>query len=54
MKFRIKKEDGLYFAEYKRFFFWWYIPGSVSRNIETARDACKNFERPKVVETFSL
>jgi len=52
MKFRIKKEDGVYIAEYKRFFFWLYIPGSASRYIQTTRDVCKNFERPTVIETF--
>lgn len=54
MKFRIKKEDGLYFAEYKQMFFWWFVSGSVSRNIETTRKACKEFERPKIVERFKV
>ena len=54
MKFRIKKEDGLYFAEYKWMFSWWFVSGSVSRNIEITKAACGVFERPKIVEKFKL
>lgn len=58
MKFRIKKEDGLYFAEYKQGFFWWFISGSVSKEIERTREACKQFvktyEKTKIVEKFEL
>ena len=58
MKFRIKKEDGLYLAEYKKKFFWLYVRGSVSRNIEGTRAVCKQFaetyERNRIVETFEL
>ena len=54
MKFRIKKEDGLYFAEYKQGFFWWFLSGSVSKNIERTRKACEQFEKPKIVEKFKL
>ena len=58
MKFRIKKEDGLYCAEYKKHFCWWYVSGSWSRSIEGAREACKQFKsykaHKKVIETFVL
>ena len=54
MKFRIKKEDGLYFAEYKWKSSWWFISGSVSKDIEKTREACKKFEKPKIVEKFRL
>ena len=54
MKFRIKKEDGLYFGEYKRLLLWWFIPGSVSRRIEKTKRVCEEFELPKVVEKFKL
>lgn len=54
MKFRIKKEDGIYFAEYRWFFSWWFVSGSVSRNIEITRKACMEFERPKIVERFKV
>lgn len=54
MKFRIKKEDGLYLAEYKMFFSWWFVPNSVSRDIKKTREACMNFEKPKIVEVFKL
>ena len=58
MKFRIRKEDGLYCAEYKNGFFWWYVKGSWSRNIEDARKACEEYkekyENNKIVEVFEL
>jgi len=54
MKFRIKKEDGLYFAEYKWMFSWWFVSGSVSRNIEKTRESCRRFEKTKVIEKFKL
>lgn len=58
MKFRIKKEDGLYLAEYKRGFSWWFVVGSVSRDIEKTREACeqfiKTFDKPKIIEKFEL
>lgn len=54
MKVRIKKEDGLYFAEYKWMFSWWFISGSVSRDIEKTREACRQFELPKIVERFKI
>jgi hypothetical protein len=59
MKFRIKKEDGLYFAEYKEIFYWYYVSGSISRDIEKTRKACRRFkderfEKKKIVENFEL
>ena len=58
MKFRIKKEDGLYFAEYKNKFCWWFVSDSVSKDIEKTREACKQFiktfEKNKIVERFEL
>ena len=54
MKFRIKKEDGLYFAEYKQGLFWWFLSGSVSKNIEITKRACEQFEKPKIIEKFKL
>ena len=54
MKFRIKKENGLYLAEHKWMFMWWYIAGSISKDIEETREACRRFERSKVVESFEL
>ena len=54
MKFRIRKEDGLYLAEYKWMFSWWFISDSISKNIEKTREACRQFEKPKIVEKFKL
>ena len=58
MKFRITKEDGLYSAEYRSGFLWWYVSNSVSRDIEETRKACKLFMesrgKPNVVESFKL
>ena len=56
MKFRIKKDnDGLYFAEYKELFGWYYVSGSASFDITKTREACKKFEpKDKVVEKFEL
>lgn len=60
MKFRIKKEDELYCAEYKKYFCWWYVSGSWSRSIETTKETCRKFvkqqkeHRTKVIETFIL
>lgn len=58
MKFRIKKEDGLYCAEYKKYFCWWYVSGSWSSSIERTREACKQFKshkmHNKIIETFVL
>ena len=58
MKFRIKKEDGLYLAEYKDKFLWWFVTDSVSKDIEKTKAACekfvKTFERTKIVEKFKL
>ena len=54
MKFRIKKEDGLYFAEYKTLFVWWFVSGSVSKDIEKTREACRNFKRVRIIESFKL
>ena len=59
MKFRIRKEDGLYCAEYKSGFSWWYVKGSWSRTIEEARKACEEYknmtsENNKIVEVFEL
>ncbi len=58
MRFRIKKEDGLYLAEYKDRFLWWFVSGSVSKDIDKTREACKQFvktyERTRVVEKFKL
>lgn len=59
MKFRIRKEDGLYCAEYKKGFFWWYVKGSWSEDIEKTRKACEEYkdmvsENNKVVEVFEL
>ena len=58
MKFRIKKEDGQYFAEYKDKFGWRYVSGSVSSDIEKTREECRQFaktyEKPRIVERFKL
>ena len=54
MKFRIRKEDGLYCAEYKWLFLWWFISGSWSADIEKTREACRQFEKPKIIEKFKL
>ena len=58
MKFRIKKEyDGLYFAEYKGLFGWWYVSDSASFDIRKTREACKKFGTKKkddVIENFEL
>ena len=54
MKFRIKKENGIYFAEYKKWFFWWFVSDSVSYDINKTRDACKKFETTKIIERFEL
>lgn len=54
MKFRIKKEDGMYYAEYKRIFWWHFVSDSASRNIENTREACRKFEKPRIVEVFRL
>ena len=58
MKFRIKKDnDGLYFAEYKKLFFWYYVSNSASFNIIKTKEACKKFKtkgKDEVVENFEL
>ena len=58
MRFRIKKEDGLYLAEYKDRFLWWFVSGSVSKDIDKTREVCKQFvktyQRTRVVEKFKL
>lgn len=59
MKFRIKKEDGIYFAERKSMFSWWHVSGSASRNIQQTRQACKDevrrrSERAKIIEKFKI
>ena len=54
MKFRIRKENGLYFAEYKWMFLWLYIYGSISKDIEQTRKACMDFGQSKIVESFEL
>lgn len=54
MKFRIKKEDGVYLAEYQRWFLWWFVSGSVSYDINKTREACKKFEPSKIIEKFKL
>ena len=59
MKFRIKQDnDGLYFAEYKNFFFFWaYVPGSVSWHIEKTKKACEQFKtkgKDTIIQNFEL
>lgn len=57
INFRIKKEDGVYLAEYKKGFLWWFVSGSVSKDIEKTREACKQFAKTygiKIVEKFKL
>lgn len=57
MKFRIKKdEDNLYYAERKIIFFWWYVRGSYSLDIEETKAICVDFsqyhKRHNIVEKF--
>ena len=59
MKFRIKKEDGFYIAEYWCIWLlsWFFVSDSVSKDIEKTREACMKFkqkEDPDIVETFKL
>lgn len=58
MKFRIKYDDGYYFSEYRKWGTWWFIKNSYSKNIERARNACKDFltgdNEPKIIEKFEL
>lgn len=56
MKFRIKKDkDGLYFAEYKKLFYWYYVSGSASFNITKTREVCRKFKiKDKIIESFEL
>ena len=59
MKFRIRKEDNLYFAEYKSWGRWWFVSGSFSKNIEDTRKACEEYknrlvENNKDIEVFEL
>jgi hypothetical protein len=56
MKFRIKKDkDEMYFAQYKGWLFWGYVPSSYSFNIKKTREACEKFkDKDKVIETFEL
>lgn len=56
MNFRIKQEEGFYFAEYRYWGVWLFLKGSYSKNIEDTREACKRFAKyPKgIVESFKL
>ena len=56
MKFRIKVDgDGMFYAEYKRFLFWHYIPGSMSFYMDKAKKSCENFKKKNmVIKSFKL
>lgn len=60
MEFRIKQEsDGWYYAEYKAALCWWYVPGSISKNIKETEEACEYFKnnflkKDKIIKRFNL